>query len=48
MLKTSKRNIVTEGKCRSKDIIYKCVVTAAGHPRKAYLGTAEGDFKQRY
>ena len=36
-----------EGKCRSEDI-YKCVVTATGHPRKAYLGTAEGDFKQRY
>ena len=37
-----------EGKCRSEDIIYKCVVTATGHPRKVYLGTAEGDFKQRY
>ena len=37
-----------EGKCRSKDIIYKCVVTVTGHPRKVYLGTAEGDFKQRY
>ena len=37
-----------EGKCRSEDIIYKYVVTATGHPRKVYLGTAEGDFKQRY
>ena len=37
-----------EGKSRSEDIIYKCVVTATGHPRKIYLGTAEGDFKQRY
>ena len=37
-----------EGNCRSKDIICKCVVTAAGHPRKAYLGTAEGNFQQRY
>ena len=37
-----------EGKCRSEDIIYKCVVTATGHPRKVYLGTAEGNFKQRY
>ena len=35
-----------EGKCRSEDIIYKYVVTATGHPRKVYLGTAEGDFKQ--
>ena len=37
-----------EGKCRSEDIIYKCVFTATGHPRKVYSGTAEGDFKQRY
>ena len=37
-----------EGKCRSEDVIYKCVVTATGHPRKVYLGTAESDFKQRY
>ena len=37
-----------KGKCRSEDIIYKCVVTATGHPRKVHLGTAEGDFKQRY
>ena len=37
-----------EGKCRSEDIKYKCVVTATGHSRKVYLGTAEGNFKQRY
>ena len=37
-----------EGKCRSKDIIYKCVVTATGHPQKVYLDIAEGDFNQRY
>ena len=37
-----------EGKCRSEDIIYKCIVTAKGHPQKAYLGTVEGDFEQRY
>ena len=55
MLKTSRRKTnyrekekcPLEGKFRSEDI-YKCVVTATGHPRKAYLGTAEGDFKQRY
>ena len=37
-----------ENKCRSEDIIYKCVVTVTGHPWKVYLGTAEYDFKQRY
>ena len=52
MLNRSERNIVTvekkqecplEGKCRSEDIIHKCVVTATGNPRKVYLGTAEGN-----
>ena len=37
-----------EGKCRSEHIIYKCVVTAIGHPQKVYSGTTEGDFKQQY
>ena len=56
MLKTSKQKIVSrkkeecqlKNKCRSNDIIYKCVVTAKGHPQKVYLGTKEGEFKQRY
>ena len=43
-----KQECLLEGKCRSEDIIYKCVVTATGRPRKVYLGTAEGDFQQRY
>ena len=55
MLKTSKQKLVSrkkeecplKNKCRSNDIIYKCVVTAKGHPRKVYLGTKEGEFKQR-
>ena len=38
-----KQECQLEGKCRSEDIIYKCVVTATGHPRKVYLGTAEGN-----
>ena len=38
-----------EGKCRTENIIYKCVVVSTpGHPDKVYLGTAEGDFKKRY
>ena len=57
MLQRSKRNIVTvakkqecplEGKCRPEDIIYKCVVTATGHPQKVYLGAAESNFMKRY
>ena len=37
-----------EYKCRSKFITYKYVVTATGYPQKFYLGTAEGNFDQRY
>ena len=37
-----------EGNCRSKDIIYKRVITATGHPQKVFLGIAQSDFKQRY
>ena len=56
ILKTSKKNrncrkkekCPLEGNCRSKDIIYKRVITATGHPQKVYLGIAQGDFKQRY
>ena len=43
-----KEEYLFEGKYRSEDIMYKCVVTAAGQPRKVYSGTAERDFKQRY
>ena len=38
-----KQEFPLEGKYRSEDIIYKYVVTATGHPRKVYLGTAEGN-----
>ena len=36
-----------ESKPRSEDVIYICVVTATCYPRKVYLGTAKGHFKQR-
>ena len=37
-----------ERKCRTENIIFKCIVSISGHPDKIYLGTAEGDFKKRY
>ena len=37
-----------EGKCSTKNITYKCIVSTSGHLDKAYLGTAEGDFKRRF
>ena len=36
-----------EGKTRTENIIYKCIVLTSGHPDKVYLGTAEGDSKKR-
>ena len=44
----NKKECPLDGKCRSENIIYKCVATATGHLDKVYLGTAEGDFKQRF
>lgn len=35
-------------KCRAENITYKCVASVDGYTKKAYLGTAEGDFKQRF
>ena len=37
-----------DGKCRTENIVYKCVASVHRYPNKVYLGTAEGDFKQRF
>ena len=37
-----------DGKCRAENIVYKCIASVHGYPNKVYLGTAEGDFKQRF
>ena len=37
-----------DGKCRAENIVHKCVASIHGYPNKVYLGTAEGDFKQRF
>ena len=37
-----------DGKCIAENIVYKCVALVDGYLNKAYLGTAEGDFKQRF
>ena len=36
------------GKCRAEDIVYKSFASVDGYPNKIYLGTAKGDFKQRF
>ena len=37
-----------EGKCRAKDIVYKCIVSATGFTSKVYLRTAQGEFKKPF
>ena len=37
-----------DGKCRAKDVVYKCVASTSINPGKVYLGTAEGEFKERF
>ena len=43
-----KEDCLLEGKCKTENIIHKCIVSTSGHPNKVYLGTAEGDFEKRY
>ena len=42
-----KEDCPLEGKCNTENIIYKCIVWTSSHPDKVYIGTAEGDFKNR-
>ena len=37
-------NYQLKGKCRTKNMIYKCLVPTLVHPDKAYLGTIEAVF----
>ena len=43
-----KEDCPLEGKCRTENIVYKCIASTSGPPDKLYLGTAEGDFKKPY
>ena len=36
-----------DGKCRAKDVAYKCVASSSINSDKLYLGTPEGEFKKR-
>ena len=41
-----KEDCPLEGKCRTENIVYKCIASTSGPPDKLYLGTTEGDFKK--
>ena len=37
-----------DGKCRTPNVIYKCVVSAPNTQDKIYIGLTENEWKQRY
>ena len=43
-----KHGCLLDGKCWAENIVYKLVASVDGYSNKVYLGTAEGDFKQRF
>ena len=43
-----KHDCPLDGKCRAENVVYKCIASVHGNPNKVYLGTAEGDFRQRF
>ena len=42
-----KEDCPSERKCRTENIVYKCIASTSGHPDKVYLGTAERDLKKK-
>ena len=44
----TKHECPLDGKRRVESIVYKCTASVDGYPNKVYLGTVEGDFKQRF
>ena len=44
----NKNDCPLDGNCQTSDIIYKCIASTTVNPDKIYLGTAEGNFKQRH
>ena len=43
-----KHDCPLDGKCRTENIVYKCVASVDGYPNKVYLDTAQDDFQQRF
>ena len=43
-----KQTCPLDGKCRSKNIIYKCAVSTTNKPTKVYMDLTENEWKKRY
>ena len=43
-----KKECPLEGKCRTNDVVYKCIASATDFSNKVYLGTAQGGFKKQF
>ena len=37
-----------DGNCQQNDVIYKCIASTSVNPDRAYIETAEGEFKKQY
>ena len=42
----SKQNCPMDGKCRSSNVIYKCISSVPNKPDKVYIGLTEGEWKK--
>ena len=42
-----KQNCPLNGKCREKNVIYKCVASVPNKPDKVYIGLTEGEWKKK-
>ena len=43
-----KQNCPLGGKCREKNVIYKCIASVPNKPDKVYIGLTEGEWKKRH
>ena len=43
-----KQSCPLNGKCREKNVIYKCVASVQNKPDKVYIGLTEGEWKKRH
>ena len=43
-----KENCPMQGKCRMKNVLYKCIASTPTKPQRVYIGISEDEWKKRY
>ena len=43
-----KENCAMQGKCRRKNVLYKCTASTPTKPERVYIGISEDEWKKRY